>query len=133
MSDKLDCWQCGAELAGIILPLSRREECADCGADQHVCKLCRFYDISVADECTEERAEDVSDKERANFCDYFEPKANAYQVKLSEEKRSSAQQLADLFGDEPVENEDQQDVVQGSPTQADDALAKLKKLFGDDD
>jgi hypothetical protein len=35
--------------------------------------MCRFYDLSKARHCAEPVAEPVLDKERANFCGYFEP------------------------------------------------------------
>ncbi len=53
------------------MPLRRRDECPACSADLHVCRLCEFYDTSVAKSCREPVAEEVTDKERANFCDFF--------------------------------------------------------------
>lgn len=50
-----------------------RDECAHCGADLHVCLNCRFYDAAAYNECREPQAERVVDKERANFCEYFQP------------------------------------------------------------
>lgn len=67
------CWQCSRPLENVILPLSRREECASCRADQHVCKMCVFFQDSGRGDCREDRADWVSDRERANFCDYFKP------------------------------------------------------------
>ncbi len=78
MNNGIVCWQCGQTLVDLIFPVSRREECAACGADQHVCKMCRFYDANIAHQCSEERAEEITDKESANFCDFFEPRANAW-------------------------------------------------------
>ncbi len=40
--------------------------------------MCRFYDTSKAKHCSEPVAEPVSDKERANFCGYYEPVAGRY-------------------------------------------------------
>ena len=42
-----------------------------CHADLHVCKTCEFYESGIHNDCRETSAEFVSDKERANFCDYF--------------------------------------------------------------
>ncbi len=50
-----------------------RETCDRCGADLHVCRNCRHHDPSAYNECRESSAERVSDRERANRCDYFEP------------------------------------------------------------
>ena len=71
MSEVLSCWKCGHALDDVPLPLRRRDECPACGTDLHVCRMCEFYDPSVAKSCREPIAEEVTDKERANFCDYF--------------------------------------------------------------
>jgi hypothetical protein len=49
-----------------------RDEC-DCGADLHVCKCCSFYDVKSYNECREPSADVVREKERANFCDFYQP------------------------------------------------------------
>lgn len=69
----LDCWKCGAALVDLPLPVGRSEYCRACRAEIHVCRMCRFYDLSKAKQCAEPVAEPVQDKERANFCGYFEP------------------------------------------------------------
>jgi hypothetical protein len=38
-----------------------------------VCRNCRWYDTSRPNACQEPVAEEVLNKERANFCDFFEP------------------------------------------------------------
>lgn len=71
----LNCHRCGAQRRlqpGEKLP--RREECGGCGADLHCCKGCRFFDPGRNNQCAEPQAELVTDKEAANFCDYFEPR-----------------------------------------------------------
>ena len=74
----LDCWKCGAALADLILPVGRSEYCRACRAEIHVCRMCRFYDLSKAKQCSEPVADPVQDKERANFCGYFEPVAGRF-------------------------------------------------------
>jgi hypothetical protein len=71
MNEGLSCWKCGHTLDELPKPLRRRDECPACRADLHVCRMCEFYDTSVAKSCREPVAEEVNDKERANFCDYF--------------------------------------------------------------
>ena len=44
MSHNLACFRCGASLAALSLPLSRRDQCPDCSADLHVCKMCVYFD-----------------------------------------------------------------------------------------
>ncbi|MGE0030513.1 MAG: hypothetical protein AB7T20_05285 [Steroidobacteraceae bacterium] len=74
----LVCWRCGASLAALTLPLSRTDSCRACRAEVHVCRMCRFYDIRKAKSCAEPVADEVGDKERANFCGYFEAAADRY-------------------------------------------------------
>ena len=76
--DPLSCWRCGHSLADLSLPLQRLDECRQCHAELHACKLCEFYCTTVAKHCRETIAEEVKDKERANYCDYFRPRPNAY-------------------------------------------------------
>jgi len=48
-----------------------RDSCEKCDADLHVCLNCRHYDRAAYNQCREPNAEWVSDRERANRCDYF--------------------------------------------------------------
>jgi excinuclease UvrABC nuclease subunit len=75
---ELVCWKCGASLAALTLPLRRLEECPKCRSELHVCRMCADYDTSVAKHCREPTAEEVYEKMRANFCDFFEPRPGAY-------------------------------------------------------
>lgn len=50
-----------------------REECITCHADLHSCKCCQFYDPKVYNECRETSADVVRDKERGNYCDFYQP------------------------------------------------------------
>lgn len=52
--------------------VGRKEECPNCSADVHVCRNCLHYDTSAYNECRESSAERCLEKERSNFCDYFE-------------------------------------------------------------
>ena len=65
------CQSCGA-LLQIDGPIGRRDECEACGADLHACVQCRFYDPSASNQCREPEAERIQDKERQNFCDFFQ-------------------------------------------------------------
>ena len=98
MSTQIQCWQCGKTLT-VMLPLSRRELCDSCNADQHVCRLCIHYDVATSDQCREDRADAVTDKTRANFCDYFSPNAQAYQG-AGDKQRDARAKLDALFGDQ---------------------------------
>jgi len=130
MSDPLSCWKCGAVLE-LLLPLSRREECPACGADLHCCRFCRHFDPRVAGQCREERAEEVTDKARANFCDYIEPNPHAYDGAKSSDAAARAQ-LAELFGEAPVADvQDAKDAGETPVSEADRAMEELKRLFGE--
>jgi hypothetical protein len=78
MSHDLVCWKCGASLAALTLPLRRLDECRQCRAELHVCRMCVEYDTGVAKHCREPTAEEVRDKTSANFCDHFKPRAAAF-------------------------------------------------------
>lgn len=65
----MQCAFCQQEYTEKKLPF--REECPGCGRDLHICRNCQFYDPGAHHECRESSAENVVDKERANFCEYF--------------------------------------------------------------
>ncbi len=50
----------------------RSETCFQCRMDLRVCLNCEHFDQRAAYQCRERRAEPVMEKERANFCEYFE-------------------------------------------------------------
>jgi len=102
----LVCWKCGCGLDEVPQPLSRYAECLGCRAELHVCRMCRFYDTRVAQACREPMAEEVKDKTRANFCDYFEPRPDAYAGPDGPPTADAA--LSALFGefDDPEKRRD---------------------------
>ena len=117
----LVCWKCGESLADFTLPLRRLEECRKCAAELHVCKLCEWYSISVAKHCREPIAEEVKDKERANFCDYFKPRPDAHVAKDVAASSKARADLDALFGGGAKSV--------AEPSAADRAKAELDKLF----
>ena len=100
MTHNLACHRCGASLATLSLPLSRRDQCPECSADLHVCKMCTFFDKSVPRQCREDGAEDVTDKDRPNFCDWFKPSDKAFDPGANAEAKAAKDALAALFGDD---------------------------------
>ena len=98
MAHGLVCWKCGADLAALSLPLSRRDECAQCRAELHVCRMCVEYDVAVAKHCREPTAEEVTDKQSANFCDFFRPRPGAYRPADQAAVDSARAELERLFG-----------------------------------
>jgi hypothetical protein len=119
---ELVCWKCGTSLAALSLPLSRLDECKQCGAELHVCKLCEWYSLAVAKHCRETIAEEVKDKERANFCDYFKPRPGAHSRVGTAEATQSQAALDALFGASKPAG--------GAAAAADKARADLEALFG---
>jgi hypothetical protein len=98
MAHDLSCWKCGASLAALSLPLRRLDECPKCRAELHVCKLCVDYHTSIAKQCREPTAEEVRDKERANFCDHFKPRAGAWTPANNAAIDAARAELERLFG-----------------------------------
>ena len=66
------CHHCKEEIK-IERFVSRTDECPICGEDVHCCLNCLNYDPAAHNRCREPQAEWVSDRERANFCDFFIP------------------------------------------------------------
>ena len=66
------CQQCNKK-AELEHKVGFREECPHCGSDLHTCLNCRFYDTSAYNECKESSAERVLNKDRNNYCEYFDP------------------------------------------------------------
>ena len=52
----------------------RGDRCPGCEADTRCCRNCEFDDPAFGTQCRETHAEPVSDRERANFCDFFQPR-----------------------------------------------------------
>lgn len=66
------CIFCGASIT--VEPgvrIGRQEECPQCRRDLHACLQCRLYDRSAHNQCRESQSGYVTDKERANFCEFF--------------------------------------------------------------
>ena len=99
MSHHIACYRCGESLADLSLPLSRRDQCPQCSADLHVCKMCRHFDAGVVRQCREDGAEDVTEKERPNFCDWFVPSENAFDPHQKADADAAKSALDALFGD----------------------------------
>ena len=97
MTDTYVCWKCGGELADILLPLPRHEECPHCRAQLHVCRMCGFFDPAAPQQCREPVADLVSDKVRANFCGYFQINPHAFTA--SPDQATSSRELDALFGE----------------------------------
>lgn len=132
MTDRITihCWKCGSLQEHLLLPFSRSQECGACNADLHCCFGCKHYSANVSDNCKEDRAEAVTSKETANFCDFFIASTTAFKGRDTSEAEIAKKKLAELFGDSPTspiqtENNDGEE----SESEADRALAELNRLF----
>jgi hypothetical protein len=63
------CWYCGSPVLenGVI----GRSALCSCGKALRSCRNCKFYLPDSRGSCSELKAENISDKENANFCDWF--------------------------------------------------------------
>ncbi|HEX9852935.1 MAG TPA: hypothetical protein VGA68_07960 [Woeseiaceae bacterium] len=118
MPGEIFCYRCGASLAGLSLPLSRQDECPVCENYLHVCRMCIYFDRHVPRQCREDGAEEVLEKERPNFCDWFKPSASAFDIQSAGQAEQAKSALSALFGDSDA----------AGPAD-DDALKKARDLF----
>lgn len=90
----MKCYNCSTELAPT--DLGRQDTCPSCGRDTHVCRNCEHYDPSFNNECKENQAERVVEKEKSNFCDWFRPHGGSGGTSASRDDLKSAAEA--LFG-----------------------------------
>jgi len=79
----------------------REETCEKCGSDLKVCLNCVSYDRTVAYECRDRRAEEIAQKDRSNFCEYFDMARRSFVPVRDKNAREdkARDQLKKLFGD----------------------------------
>ncbi len=89
------CWHCAHELK--IADYGREAGCLSCGKPTRVCRNCRWYAPSRPNQCEEPRVERVLEKEKANFCELFEPTMEPLTDKASASDDALRQAAEDLF------------------------------------
>jgi hypothetical protein len=62
--------------------------------------MCKSYDTRYIGKCSDERADTVTIKDSANFCEWFEPRSGAFASAESDAARSAETDLRALFGEE---------------------------------
>ena len=117
------CWRCGDSLKKLTLPLARLDECPSCNAHLHICRMCIFYDPAITKACREDDADEVQEKERANFCDYFRPAEAAFDAVRAAAEKKAVDDLQGLFGSSDA-GEEQAD------SSGDPAIKAAEDLFG---
>jgi hypothetical protein len=85
--------------------------------------MCLYY---VNGRCEEERAEHISNTERANFCDYFKPSNTAFKAIDKQKSNNAKAQLAELFGDPIIEKTSSDEGL--SPAEL--AEKRLREMLG---
>ena len=91
------CYFCSQPFTGD--KVYRSTTCSRCGKDLHSCLNCRFYSKGSYWDCRESISEPVTEKESANFCDYFEYADKSVSCKDQKKAQDAKSQLAKLFGD----------------------------------
>ena len=114
------CQFCGAAVT-VSDPVPRESSCEGCRHDYRSCRQCRHYDRALNNSCRETEAEVVDDKERRNFCEFFDFNPAPFCGAGKDENRE-AQARARLEG-----------LFKGgggpAPDRVTDARAKLDALF----
>lgn len=79
----------------------RASTCPSCSKELKICLNCRFYGPAAHWECLESIPEPVSDKERSNFCDYFQFRDSPArgQDRQAPRHEQAKQDFGRLFGD----------------------------------
>jgi hypothetical protein len=121
--ETLQCYRCGHSLAELSLPLSRLDECPQCRVHLHVCRMCTNYAPRRPTACREDDAPEVRDKTTANFCDYFRPRAGAFDGAAQAAEARARSQLDALFGAPAAEPANR------GPDATDPALDSAHSLF----
>ncbi len=98
MSENISCYRCGASLEKLSLPLSRRDECPSCTVSVHVCRMCINFDRNAVKQCLEDDAEEVIDKEKVNFCEWFKASTDAFDPARAQKETRARSELDSLFG-----------------------------------
>jgi len=91
------CSSCGARL-DIEGRIGREETCPNCHAYLHSCLHCQFHDEHAHNQCREPDAEWVSDKQKANFCEFFSFRDFAQASPDVDRRKRARDELERLFG-----------------------------------
>ncbi len=81
------CYNCGRPLDLPGLP-GRGEKCLGCGEDLRICRNCVSWAPELAYQCSDRRAEEVPDKTKGNFCEYFDFAKRIYTPIIKDSTRS---------------------------------------------
>ena len=129
MGKPIVCWRCGAAVKPEQRPIKRLEQCRRCQADLYVCRLCRSYNPRMLGYCDHDHAEPPLDRERANFCQYFTPRPDAWTPAGNDAEQGARKELDSLFGATPVDPAAQAADTSSKETESERARAEIERLF----
>ena len=129
------CWNCGIDLADLPTPISRHDHCPKCFEALHNCRSCRHYAPKASVTCSEDQADPPSNKETANFCEWFRPDAGAFSGDRTGRADKAKDRLQALFGAED-ETASPDESGEATPPESlsreDQARSRLDDLFRKD-
>lgn len=96
MAIKVVCYNCKTEME-FAETISRSSECPKCRSDVRCCKNCHFYDPKAYNECREPQADPIREKDRSNFCGFFQPNTKVDGVPASKGKEDLLKAAEALF------------------------------------
>lgn len=91
------CYRCGKSLGLSSAKAGRSESCPQCNNDLHCCKNCSYYDERAYNSCKEPQADRVLEKDRSNFCDYFQFLSGTRKAEAGDAKKKVLNDLDALF------------------------------------
>ncbi|MCH8027503.1 MAG: hypothetical protein IID63_05205 [candidate division Zixibacteria bacterium] len=101
-NEGLICWNCSKN-TGLSGRISRADSCESCLADLRCCRGCRHFDPNRRFQCKESIETNVPNKEKSNFCDFFQARIAfkkqggvSYQTDSKDERKKN---FDDLFED----------------------------------
>ena len=89
--------------------------------------MCEFFEPNVPNQCLEDDADDVHEKERANFCEWFRPGTDVFDAARAAKEEKSNDALASLFTSGGAEPQEPQEPSE--PSADDAAQSAAEDLF----
>lgn len=76
----------------------RSSTCSSCSKDLKICYNCKFFSEGVHWDCLETIQEPVNEKDRSNFCDFFQFKESENKRPSLSQKEKAKENFNKLFG-----------------------------------
>ena len=74
--------------------------------------MCRNFDPNVPQQCREDDAEEVIEKEQLNFCDWYKPSAEAFDPVRAGRAAQAKSELDALFGGAAAQTDEPDELLQ---------------------